>query len=798
MNSPFLHFPSLELEVDKDIENAATEIVSESPFLSNTRLNGERLNDDPKSESLIRVMDELYDEEFEEAIDELLSEAEDIKESVIQTENYFTNEYQSRNTLQQYYLPLNRETDRFFNQLIQNAEQVDQKNKDVEELENFLEKYTTEDKQITDIQDNFLGGLKKLAGKVVGAVKKGVSTVGKLAKKFGLGFLFNKLKKIAFKFLKGFLNKGIKHLPANLQGTARNLADKIMPKSVAPVPASTSANGQANSEPATEPAEAAQQELNAAVAHLLTANNEMEWELIERELDNDASISNNEGPDLSSARQQFIKEISQLEHNANPEPQVEQFVMVILTALKFIIPILGREKVMNWLSSLISKLIEKFIGKETAIALSKQMVAKGFSMLNLEHEPEDAAQIGAGAIAETVEDTVRQLEHFPAYVFEDRPLFERHVVEAFEQAAAVNLPDILSESVYKKFPLLRESNRRRLLWKLNRRSARDHRRQLKVKSLNEVIETEITPFIANEVRSFGGVPLSTFLRDRMGVEVTKTIPVRMHLFEALPESRFYHLAKYAEGIPGMQTTNKAAWMQFHPLTSVASGLLLGEPGLGCRSSEKCLSKHKNAGGHRFYYMEVPGARPQFFSPRDRKPVLRAITCLKGKLDFMSNEIRLKLYLSEADAQAIATSVRKNQAETAHVLLSMILEQGLKNLFSYGQFGNLKILHTNVIPGKRSGLALDMLPPVVVNALRQAIKLWAGEAMIGYLRNQADQFVQAAEHEADGVMLNINIISPPDFTLLRQMLIGAGFKMQESLFTHSPADVLVIAKPGSHA
>src|SRR5439155_11806551 len=138
---------------------------------------------------------------------------------------------------------------------------------------------------------------------------------------------------------------------------------------------------------------------------------------------------------------------------------------------------------------------------------------------------------GTGDVAATVEETVRQLENFPAYVFDDRPLFERYAVEAFEQAAAANLPDILNESVYLKYPWLRESNRRRLLWKLNRKSIRDHREHLKVKRLNEAIETELTPFIANEIRTFDGNSLATFLRDRMGITVNNTIPVRVHLFE---------------------------------------------------------------------------------------------------------------------------------------------------------------------------------------------------------------------------------------------------------------------------
>jgi hypothetical protein len=313
-----------------------------------------------------------------------------------------------------------------------------------------------------------------------------------------------------------------------------------------------------------------------------------------------------------------------------------------------------------------------------------------------------------------------------------------------------------------------------------------------------VMEAQLTPFIAGQVRTFGGISLATFLRDRMGVAVNQTLPVRVHLFEALPGSNLHHLAKMTAGLPGMENYSRATPEQFHPLTSIAAGLLLGEPGLGCRSA-RCLSKQRHAGGHRYYYLEVPGARPQFFVPPAGEPLARGITHLEVKLDFLANEIRLHLYLSEADAQAVATSLRRNQPETAHLLTMMALEEGLKSAFSYGQYGYLKVVHPQVIPGKRSGLALELVPPVVVNALKAALKTWSGHPLISYLRNQADQFVQAAEDYADGVTLQAVMISPADLIVLRQMIAGAGISLPEALFSKAPADVLFSARPGpSHA
>jgi hypothetical protein len=795
MNSPFLHFNSLEQETQKDTDMFPAETMQESPFLINLRLDGERLSSDPRAEQFTQIMDELYDSEFENAIEDLLSEADDLKESNSGNGEYITNEYARRNGVYEYYAPLNKEMDHFFNQLISKGEQVDNRQGTLEELETFIDQYSHEGNSMTDIQENLFGGFKKWVGKVAGAMKKGVSTVGRLASKFGFGFLFGKIKKIAVKFLKGFLEKAISKLPAQYQGLAQDLSRKILPQSMSTAPAA--AVQQDNPPSASEPIEAAQQEMNAAVAHLLTANNEMEWGVVERELDNANTL--NEGPsvDIDAARQNFIQQLNELQDEADAQPQVEQFLPVVLTGLKFVLPIVGRQRVINWLSSIIAKLIQRFIGRENAKALSSQMVEKGFKLLNLETAPEEETQLGATAVAATVEETVRQLENFPPYVFEDRPAFERYVVDAFEQAAAANMPDVLNESVYKKHPSLRESNRlKNLVWRLIVKYHGKHRHHHKVKKLNEVIETELTPYIAEEVRTFGGTSLTTFLRDRMGITVNDCIPVKVHLFEGLPDTRLYQLAKYAEGIPSMGTSDRSAWMQFHPFTSIAAGLLTGEPGLGCRS-ENCLHKSMNASGHRYYYLEILGARPQFFAPDGKRPILRGITSLRIKFDFLSNEIGVNQYLSEADAQAVAISLRKNQPETAHLLLMMAIEEGLKNTFFYRQYSCIKIVHPNVIPGKRSGLAMDLVPPVVVNGLKEAMKNWVGQSLLSYLRNQAAQFVQAAEDYADGVTLSATLLSPPNFPVLRQMLSGTSAALTEALFAKAPADVLITAKPGKH-
>lgn len=316
----------------------------------------------------------------------------------------------------------------------------------------------------------------------------------------------------------------------------------------------------------------------------------------------------------------------------------------------------------------------------------------------------------------------------------------------------------------------------------------------KIKQLNEVFETELTPYMAQEIKTFGGIPLGAFLRDRMGIHVNSSIPVRVYMVEGMPGSSRYHLSKYLSGLPGMGGIGREAWMQFHPLTSVAAGMLFNEPGVGCKH-KGCLGNARNTQGHRYYYLDVPNARPQWFQPSEGRQTLRRVTGLKIKLDFFANEVKIGLYLSEADAQAIAVNLRKRMPETAHVLLMMAMKQGLENVFKYGKLGCLKIVHPNVLPGKRSGMAADLLPPVVVNALGEALGNWVGSHLVGFLRDHPDKVVEAVEDYSDGMTLHATVLNPPDFDQVRQMLAGQTVSLQEAMFGRQPSGVRLDAKPG---
>ena len=103
---------------------------------------------------------------------------------------------------------------------------------------------------------------------------------------------------------------------------------------------------------------------------------------------------------------------------------------------------------MNFLAQLLAKLISKLIGPEQAPALSKAIVDAGLKLLTLEISDQEKAGLAASAVAGTVEETLNRVASLPDHILDNQELLEGFALEAFEQAAAANLPAVLSESTY--------------------------------------------------------------------------------------------------------------------------------------------------------------------------------------------------------------------------------------------------------------------------------------------------------------------------------------------------------------
>jgi len=104
--------------------------------------------------------------------------------------------------------------------------------------------------------------------------------------------------------------------------------------------------------------------------------------------------------------------------------------------------------------------------------LSKAIVDAGLRLMMLEATPEDESRAAASAVTATVEETVRRVAAAPDYVLDDQELLEGFALEAFEQAAAANLPAVLPEETYRKRPNLGEARRLRGVWVMMPRGRR--------------------------------------------------------------------------------------------------------------------------------------------------------------------------------------------------------------------------------------------------------------------------------------------------------------------------------------
>ena len=437
---------------------------------------------------------------------------------------------------------------------------------------------------------------------------------------------------------------------------------------------------------------------------------------------------------------------------------MENFLPALLPALRIGIKLIGRPKVLSFLAKFLAPLIQRFVGPQYAPALSQAIVDAGLRMLQMEAASGEEPRAAASAVAATVEETVRRVAALPDYVLDNRELLEGFALEAFEQAAAANLPPVLPEAVYRKRPELREH--RRGLW------YRQQGRRYK-KRLGPRVSVKLTPHRAGALETLDGDTVGEVLEELYGVAPGEEVEAFVHLYETLPGANLAYIARHEDVIPrvdGLQADD-----QLYPLTREAAALLLDEPDLG-REAETYEDADPSAPpvGQRFYYLEIPGRRPLAAPGPNGKTRARRRTRARLILDFPKNEARVYVFLSEIRAQEIAVKLRQNaHIGPVTVRLRRIIHSGISRAFA-GNPKRLKLIHEATPPGQGAA-ALRRLPSVVLVALRGRLIEWAVKAVADHLQQRTGEFVKAAEDTADGVTLVITLASPPGFPQLRDAL-----------------------------
>jgi hypothetical protein len=760
MNSqtPFLEvrsFLSEEAPTGRDEFEAAGS--APSPFLSIYEAEDGSLVTDPLAAEYAIFLNELYDEEFNEALFELAGEASELYEAAWSPEEGESIGYRVEQMLQQHFAPLIRESEAMFGALAAELGGRDPAILTEAEIDVIAEQIQPS-MELSPTFDRFLGALKKAAKRAVKGAAKLAKKGASIAKKLGLGPILNKLKALARPLIKRVVETGIAKLPPEYQDIARKLAKRLpMLKEYEEYEAFDGAGI------ATSGVAEIQAEFDRQVADLLFATDEVEQEmevaevLAEARAPTDYSIA-----ELDRSRAEFEERLRTLQEGEDPTPHVERFLPAILQGARIGIRVIGRKRVVDFLAKYVAKLIQRFVGPKYTPALSRAMVDAGLRLMNMEAAPEDEAGAAASAVAATVEETVRRVASLPDYVLDDQELLEAYTLQAFEQAAAANLPPILSEETYQQRPDLQEARTVRGVWKVMPRG-----RRRRYKKYSQVLRARVSPHKAEAIESFEGVPLSEFLEEQLGLQPGEDVEAQVHLYEAIPGTMLTDVARSEESTPGLGT--RAGYQLFHPLTPEAAGLLLGEPGLGREVDDEFLADpYLSEVGQRFYYLEVPGRRPLAAQEVGARGRMRRPTRVGLTLDFAQNEARIHLYLSEVLAQRLAVKLRQ-QTHPGMVAarLGRILDRGLQGALVRGS-GRLRIVHPSLTP-KQWTAALRRLPSFVPRVLSSRLHGWVVKGLAEKLKQQGPQFIAAADEPADGVTLIMTLANVPGLAQVGQAL-----------------------------
>lgn len=782
--APFLNISSFAVEeVTQEIFETST--PPSTPFLSLYESEETGGVIDPETEEYVQFLNELYDEEFDEALYGLVSEAASLYEVRFTHENgdFRIIGYEAERFLNQHFAPLITESEAMLGSLETELSQRDIKSLSEYEIGEIVDRYKPSI-ELTPNFENFLGRLKKavkkVAGKAVDLAKKGISAAAKL----GIGPILNKLKALIKPLLKRVVQTAIGKLPVQLQPMAKKLAERLpflkeFEEGNYPVPEDTELSE----------ISLIQYEFDQHVANVLFAHTE-----VEQDLEVSQVLTEQQIPDvyplaeLDNARNDFVEKLQHLKEGEDPTPYVENFIPAILPALKVGIRLIGRKKVVDFLAKFLGKLIQKFVGPQHTPALSQAIVDAGLRLIHLEATYEDESRAASSAVAATIEETVRRVAELPDYILNDQELLEGFVLEAFEQAAATNLPQVLPEEIYQKRPDLGEARKLRSTW-ITMPSGRRKR----YKKFSRKIPTRLSPHKVSAIKTFEGISLEEFLEEKLGVAPGEEVEAIVHLYESIPGTRLTDISRLEENSTGLNTQD--AYEQLHPLTADAAGLLLGEPELGRDVDPRYLiDPYSTTVGQRFYYLEIPGKRPLMTPVAPGQAKMRRATSVRVILDFPRNEIEVRLFLSEIRAQEIAVKLRQHtHIGTVTARLQKPIKRGLRRALS-GSPGRLKIIHEAVTPDQWSS-AFQRLPSLVPMILLGKLNEWVLKGISDHLKQHSEAFIQAASDTADGVTLVVTVENPPGFPQLRQALKGESLSLPSLKMSDGTPTVKIRVTPG---
>ena len=241
------------------------------------------------------------------------------------------------------------------------------------------------------------------------------------------------------------------------------------------------------------------------------------------------------------------------------------------------------------------------------------------------------------------------------------------------------------------------------------------------------------------------------------------------MYEVIPGTTLAHICRLEKGVPGLGGSLRHAHLHFHPLTTSAAGTLLGQPRLG-RDPSGTGHRVGAHTGQRLYFLEVPGTQARVVTSPGGRALRRRSSVVRLTLDFIRRQARVTIFLSEADAQEIAVTLRK-PAGPAAILPSLAkrVVDGVRAALA--GTGHIRIIHPR-FPGPLSRTrALKTMPPVLLARLGEAMEGWVIKELSELFERQPQTFLDASGQRDDGVTVKLVLDAPRELAALRAALSG---------------------------
>jgi len=606
----------------------------------------------------------------------------------------------------------------------------------------------------------------------VDLAKKGISAVGKF---LPINIILNKIKGLVKPLLEKVLRFAIGKLPKKLQPYAQSLAKKFL---------NLEANESEDFEiQAPNELEAIQAEFDHHIAQLVFSSNEEETnasvmnyesslEMLDRTENYETGSVN--VPSLDAARERFIGELQNLKDGESPAPAIERFLPAVIMALqpviKIAIGLIGRQKIINFLAGLLAKLVSRYVPSNIAQPLAASIIDIGMKAIGFEVYETGKSDLAYEAIANTIQETIQNMNGLNENMLNDSEELTLNLLEAFEKAAADNFP---SQYIREE---LRPSKSKAVWISMPRTSP-----VKRYKKFTQVYDVTIDPQTASAIKTYRDLPLSNFLKDKYGLDPSKPVKAKVHVYQVLRGGRLSHISRF-ENLPLLNANQVRAWVQLLPLTKQASSLLLKEPALGRDVDARSLATRFRAQtGQRFYFLEIEGVRLRIphvkrtmhklaggaspaSSTESRSADVQAV------VNFIRNEVRLNYFFSEEDAIAIVEKINRNDLVGVGMKIRQSIKQVMHNMLMSNIVSKVKIIHEAVpelylenFGGESEGFSItDVVGNLagkevikkLVEKLVDELSQMAYEAMGSLFKSRAAEFKKAQEQPQDGVTIKL--------------------------------------------